>query len=485
MSSIETLQKSTSKLLQPLLWAHIAIIPAVAVLVGNDWKLPTIMAVIFCAISSFVHLKNGYGRAARLTDAVAYVALVSLLVYVMSGTHWQIDLHMYYFAAMAILAAYCDWSVILLAASTIAVQHLTLNFLLPSALFPNGSDFGRVILHASIAILEAAVLMWLTHQMSSLWAASEQSAALAQRARENEEKATREKETMRQHAEKERAESLQKLASAFEHQVEGSVQKVATAAEKMRLLADDLVKNAEASVRQSGGAAAASEETTINVQNVAAAAEELSRSVDEIMAQASQSAKTAADATAEAQRTNGTVESLASMANSIGEVVQMINGIAAQTNLLALNATIEAARAGEAGKGFAVVASEVKALANQTAHATEDIQNQINAIQSETQQAVQAIVSVAKTINNISTISSGISTSVEQQSVATSEIAHNVQKAASGSHSVSNNVEQVRQTADRTGHSAREVLTAAHDLSEQTSILKREVSNFITEITAK
>src|SRR5262249_42483800 len=150
--------------------------------------------------------------------------------------------------------------------------------------------------------------------------------------------------------------------------------------------------------------AAASEQAGANVQTVAAATEELVASIHEISNQVSHSSQIAAEAVAEAGRTDTTVQELAASAQKIGDVVRLIQDIASQTNLLALNATIEAARAGEAGKGFAVVASEVKALANQTSRATEEISAQVGEVQQATQGAVGAIEVIRRKIAELSQI---------------------------------------------------------------------------------
>src|SRR5207253_413413 len=183
---------------------------------------------------------------------------------------------------------------------------------------------------------------------------------------------------------------------------------------------------------QTAAAANASTQASTNVGTVAAATEELTASISNISQQVARSAEIAGKAAEEARRTNIVVEGLATGTQKIGEVVTLIQNIASQTNLLALNATIEAARAGEHGRGFAVVASEVKALANQTAKATEEISAQVQDIQNATSEAVNAIQAIGGTIAEIDEISNEISASVNQQGAATREIAGNVQQAANG-----------------------------------------------------
>jgi methyl-accepting chemotaxis protein len=152
-----------------------------------------------------------------------------------------------------------------------------------------------------------------------------------------------------------------------------------------------------------------------------------------------------------AERANAKIAGLASAVEKVGAVVELIHNIASQTNLLALNATIEAARAGEAGKGFAVVASEVKALANQTAKATEDIETQVTTIQAVTGEAVQEIQGVAQVIERINEVATTIASAVEEQGAATQEISRNVQQAATGTRDVSVNIDQVSSAADQSG----------------------------------
>ncbi len=283
-------------------------------------------------------------------------------------------------------------------------------------------------------------------------------------------------------AEEKQREAMHKMADDFEGSVSSVVEAVGTAAQNMETTAQGMSKTASATSEQSNVVATAAEQATGNVQTVASAAEELSASISEISRQVEQSTHIAQGAVVEANQATDTVAGLSSAANKVGEVVELITSIAEQTNLLALNATIEAARAGEAGKGFAVVASEVKNLADQTARATAEITEQINAMQDVTNDAVKAIRDIAETINNINEISASISIAVEEQGAATSEISKNVQEAASGTVDVTNNIENVNLAAAETGSAATMVLEASSGLSTQAASLKEVVDQFLAQV---
>jgi methyl-accepting chemotaxis protein len=252
----------------------------------------------------------------------------------------------------------------------------------------------------------------------------------------------------------------------------------------MQRSAQSLSAIAKETTRQSTTVAAAAQQTTANVQTVAAAAEELSTSGQEISRQIAQSASIAQSAVAQAGRTNAMVEGLLDATQKIGEVMGLIQTIAAQTNLLALNATIEAARAGEAGRGFAVVASEVKALSTQTAKATEEISDQIQAIRDATGATAGAIREIGTTIGQIDEIATTIAAAVGEQDGSTKEIARSVQQAAQGTNGVMQNIAGVTQASGQVGTAADLVLGSAGDLAKQSERLKQEVESFLATVRA-
>ena len=172
----------------------------------------------------------------------------------------------------------------------------------------------------------------------------------------------------------------------------------------------------------------------------------------------------------------------ADLVTKIGQVAQLISEIASQTNLLALNATIEAARAGEAGKGFAVVASEVKSLANQTGKATEDISQQIGAVQEATQGTVDALQEIITKIHDINGLSTAISAAVEEQQAATREIARSAQDAAGSTQQVFTSVREITGSAAVTRDVAASIQRQSGQLLTETDRFRSEVANFLANI---
>jgi methyl-accepting chemotaxis protein len=281
-----------------------------------------------------------------------------------------------------------------------------------------------------------------------------------------------------------RKQEMTRLANAFETAVGGIIDSVSTASQQLEAAAGTLSGTAEQTQQLSGMVAAASEEASTNVGAVASAAEEMSTSVVEIGRQVHDSSRIAGDAVKQAERTDARINELLKAAGRIGDVVKLITAIAEQTNLLALNATIEAARAGESGRGFAVVASEVKALAAQTARATEEISSQIAGMQSATEDSVGAIKEIGTTIGRISDISTTIAATIEQQGAATAEIARNVSEAAKGTVEVADKIAHVSHGASATGAASGQVLASARSLSRESGLLKTEVEKFLDTVRA-
>ncbi len=281
-----------------------------------------------------------------------------------------------------------------------------------------------------------------------------------------------------------RREEMRRLADEFQSAVGKIVDTVSSAATGLESAAGTLTRSADSTQQLSTAVSSASSEALSNVNSVSSSAEELAASVAEIGRQVHESSRIAGEAVKQAGETDARVAALSEAAGRIGDVVKLITAVAEQTNLLALNATIEAARAGVAGKGFAVVAQEVKALAAQTAKATDEIGTQISAMQGATQSSVAAIRAIGGTINRVSEIAATIAAAVQQQGAATQEIARNVQQAARGSADVAENIVSVSRAATATGTASAQVLDSARALASESSHLKLEVEKFLTNVRA-
>ena len=293
-----------------------------------------------------------------------------------------------------------------------------------------------------------------------------------------------ERQAMEHRVTEQRARALERLTDHFDATVTSMIAAVTQAVDGLERTAESLSSTADRNKQQAASVAGASQQATVNVHTVAAAAEELSGAISEISHQVTVNAQISGQAVQASERANAQIANLGDATHRIGEVADLITSIASQTNLLALNATIEAARAGEAGRGFAVVAGEVKNLANQTAHATEEIAQQIAAVQQATEQAVTAIREITAIIGQSDEIGTSIAAAVQEQGAATGEIARSASEAAQGTEQVSASIGDVSDAALQTEQSAKTVLTAAQSLTAQAESLKSVVDSFLINVEA-
>jgi methyl-accepting chemotaxis protein len=436
--SLGQLRRTCDLVVLTVLWLHVPLTIGLCLLLDRS-AVSSGLASMACAIAVTLALRSqNVGHAWRLFASIGVMASISLLVAVLSFHRLQVDVHMYYFVALGALVAYCDWRAIAGGAGFVAVHHLVLNFLLPDAIYPGGSDFIRFLLHAGVLAGEASALTWialtLERMFASLKAAAERAEAALVLAEQSHQElinstvaaeATRmESDADRAEAEATRARVVGRIGDCLRHlaqgdlthrqlalfpsdyealrtdyneaaaSLQGTIKVVVTKAHTIRsataemsAAADDVARLAALQAKGLVQAAADLSEITANVERTADGARATGDVVTTARAGAQHSGEVVSSAIVAMTDIEGS-------ARQIGDIIGIIDEIAFQTNLLALNAGVEAARAGEAGRGFAVVAMEVRALAQRSAAAARDIKR---LIANSTQQVERGVRLVQET----------------------------------------------------------------------------------------
>ena len=279
-----------------------------------------------------------------------------------------------------------------------------------------------------------------------------------------------------------RSQTVKRVTNHLEHEIGETIDAISSTAMELEDSAGQMNNAATDTSSQVQFVLKHADTTAKSIETLAGAATELQTSIREIASLVTRSSTIVGSAIDDANRTNEIVIHLSEGAKRIGAVVGLIESIAGQTNLLALNATIEAARAGEAGRGFAVVASEVKALANQTARATQEIAKLIGEMQTTTNEAVAAIQNIVAVITNVGAISGSISAAVHQQDSSTSEIASTAEMVSSSTLELHNRMQLVSNAASLTGTTAATLLVSAKQLTDRTQGLSVSLDSFATEL---
>ena len=474
MTSLDLLRQRTAKGIMGLVWFSLLLLVGRAVY-GMEANINVVIGggLAIAATSTLTWWKSPIGVATRISTGLALAGQAALLVYAFSGSSLQIDVHMYFFASLAVTAMWIDWRPIVAFSGLTAVHHLALFFVLPVAVFPGNSDLVRVIMHAAILVLEAGALITLSSIVSKALVRNDESVTEIRAASGKAEEMAREAEIAQsdRNAESDRREiertqdneKLQtiisvlgeglnrlangdlsyRIAQSFEGKVDqlradfnasmGAIEEMISA---VNTTAGNMSQGADSVRSKSDDLSSRIRHQAVSLEETAAAIERITQNVKKASDKATDAGKVVAQAKADAGHSEGVVDEAVSAmteietsSKQISQIISVIDDIAFQTNLLALNAGVEAARAGDAGKGFAVVAQEVRELAQRSANAAKEIKtliqtssDQVNSGVSLVHKAGKVLRSIGEQVNSINTSIVSIVEAAREQAAEISEV---------------------------------------------------------------
>lgn len=460
-----------------------AVAAGVAIVRQETPIVTSALAVMFAGLSWLLWRRDPIAPATRRGTTMLAAGAVALLTGAFRGHGYIMDMHMAFFAMLAICTFWSCWSSILAGAAVVAVHHILFNFLLPELVFPNGADFVRVLIHAVILLAEAGVLAYVAQLLVRTTHASEAARAAADEALQQSRAAA---ERERQEFERKRAQqvTLAQAMTDFRAEMEASLVRTGELASGLDGAAHALHQASAATSRVVGEGRQAADGAAHAASSLADITGELRGAISTLESQARASLERATEAELRASTANSDIARLAERAARIRDVVMLIQGVAARTNLLALNATIEAARAGEAGRGFAVVAGEVKQLAEQTAKATGDITTQIDAIRDDMEAAVESVSHIAQSLVLACRDADAVKQAASEQNAAADSIFESVTATNNAARDVLGGFGAVIAATQITDSEAETVGRSAQALKQDLVHLQQKLETFLQRLAA-
>ncbi len=485
MNDVARFRDRFSYVLIAILWAN-----AVVLAIGTPSTSPLhgpaipLAGAVLAALATLTWRVDRAGWLMRQVSSILTMGQVMLLVYAYAGHPYQADMHMYFFAMLAVLAGWLDWRIFLPASLAIVLHHLAFSLLQPSGVFLNGNQIDRVLLHGLIVAVQSVALSWLVWSLRQSLEISERERDKADAARTAADEARRHLAETTERSALVRRQVLHAVADDFEREIAGIARDVIASVQSLRIASQQMKSGALEVSERSNAASESSRHTSTNVVAVTQGTAELASSFAEVDRQVTETTRVVGETTRQARAVLATVGELSRKAGQVGDITDAISTIAKHTNLLALNASIEAARLGRSGGGFTIVAQEIKSLANQTWRATEEIQSQIGAIRESSSDAIGAIDAMNATIGSLNQISSNVATVVEQQNAAAAGIAQIIRRAADETVFAAGHIDIVSRIAAETDEAASHVAESADKLSRQSAHLDAEVAQFLGRIRA-